>query len=60
MSRDKQYLDEIINPSIIEVLVASSDVNPNLPVDLSLQYEGLDLLSSSNCNFILTYHTEFI
>lgn len=45
LSRDKQYLDEIINPNIIEVLVASSDVNASLQIDLSLQYEGVNLRS---------------
>jgi len=54
MSRDKQYLDEIINPSIIEVLVASSDVNPNLPVDLSLQYEAI--LECQKCIFNLVFN----
>ena len=39
-SRDKQYLDSIINPHIVEVLVTSSDVNPDSDVNLRLQYEG--------------------
>lgn len=54
LSRDKQYLDEIINPNIIEVLVASSDVNPSLQIDLSLQYEAI--LECQKCIFNLVFN----
>jgi len=53
LSRDKQYLDEIINSNIIDVLVAS-DVNPNLQIDLSLQYEAV--LECQKCIFNLVFN----
>lgn len=54
LSRDKQYLDSIINPHIVEVLVTSSDVNPDSDVNLRLQYEAIS--ESQKCIFNLVFN----